>query len=52
MNDPRLDEPIAKVADRIEDEKNEEREAEDEEEQTFLHPRCVLLVCCSKVVRC
>ena len=42
MNDPGLDEPISKVADRIEDEKDEEREAENDEEQTFLSPRCVL----------
>ena len=43
MNDPGLDEPISKVADRIEDEKNEEREAEDDDEQTFLRPRCEML---------
>ena len=43
MNDPGLDEPISKVADRIEEEKDEEREAENDDEQTFLGPRCMLL---------
>lgn len=39
MNDPGLDQPISKVADRVEEGKDEEREAENADEQTFLDPR-------------
>lgn len=49
MNDPGLDDPISKVADRMEEERNEEREAEDEDEQTFLEPRCVLISAYSEI---
>jgi len=52
MNDPGLDDPISKVADLIEEDKDEEREAENEDEQTFLNPRCVLISAYSELHAC
>jgi hypothetical protein len=38
MNDPGLDEPIADHAEGIENERNDVRDAEEEDEQAFLEP--------------
>lgn len=39
MNDPGLDEPINESSNKIEDEKNGDRDYEKEDEQAFLKPR-------------
>jgi hypothetical protein len=38
MNDPGLDEPIADQAEGVENEKRDEKDAEEEDEQAFLEP--------------
>lgn len=39
MNDPGLDDPIGKYADRVERDSEFEKHLESEDEQTFLNPR-------------
>ena len=39
MNDPGLEEPVNETQNRIEDEKKDEEDLEQEAEQSFLNPR-------------